>query len=167
MTASVLTNVAWRSRGTTCVLIGSTESPSPMQTFSSTSGGTVACEPTAPLILPYEIWAFASARRPWARRISAAHPASLRPKVVGSAWTPCVRPMQMVSLNSMARRSTTSRRSWRSCSRIVAESRNWSAVAVSHTSCEVSPRWTQRPSSPRLSATDFRNAVTSWWVSAW
>ena len=55
-----------------------------MQTCSSTEGGTVACVPTAPLILPYEICAVASASRPCARRTSAAHPASLSPNVVGS-----------------------------------------------------------------------------------
>ena len=37
--------------------------------------------------------------------------ASFRPKVIGSAWMPCVRPIIGVSLNSKARRFSTSRQS--------------------------------------------------------
>src|SRR6185369_2557704 len=48
MTASVAKNIAWRSRGITCVETGSTARPSSAATWASTSGGTLAKVPTAP-----------------------------------------------------------------------------------------------------------------------
>ena len=43
-------------------------------------------------------------RRPSARLNACAHTAHFMPNVIGSAWMPCVRPTQSVSLNSSARR---------------------------------------------------------------
>mgnify|MGYP006955169826 CR=1 FL=1 len=51
-TPSVAKNAAWRSRGITCVLIGSGTSPSLSQTCDSTPGSILAKVPTAPEILP-------------------------------------------------------------------------------------------------------------------
>ena len=67
------------------------------QATCSTSGSIAAYWPTAPESLP--------TRKPWSacsirtrsRSSANAHPASFSPNVVGSAWTPCVRPMQSVS----------------------------------------------------------------------
>ena len=51
----------------------------------------------------------ARSRRRRLRSASNAKPASLTPKVVGSACTPCVRPTQRVSTCSRARRTSASR----------------------------------------------------------
>ena len=78
-------------------------------------------------------------RRSRPRSSSNAQPASLSPKVVGSACTPCVRPMQTVSRCSSARATTAA------CARAIPSrssapaSRSWRASAVSTTSDEVSP----------------------------
>ena len=75
---------------------------------SSTSGGTLAWVPTAPEILPTAIVvARALAGGRWWRRISATQTASLRPKVVGSAWMPWVRPIITVRLWRTAWRART------------------------------------------------------------
>ena len=73
------------------------------------------------------------------RSSSNAQPASFSPKVVGSACTPCVRPICSVARCSSARATTTANA--RSIpSRIsVPASRIWSESAVSTTSEEVSP----------------------------
>jgi hypothetical protein len=52
MTPSVAKNIACRSRGMTCVLIGSGRRPSFSQTCSSTAGSILAKVPTAPEIAP-------------------------------------------------------------------------------------------------------------------
>ena len=49
-------------------------------------------------------------RRARSRSSANAQPASFSPNVVGSAWTPCVRPMQSVSRCSSARATTASKR---------------------------------------------------------
>ena len=73
------------------------------------------------------------------RSASKAKPASRRPKVVGSAWTPWVRPTQSVSGCSSARSTSASRYS-RAPARIASPaSTSCSASAVSSTSEEVSP----------------------------
>ena len=81
--------------------------PSLAQTYSSTSGGTLAWVPTAPAILPTAICSRASPSRWRLRRVSATQPASLNPKVVGSAWMPWVRPIITVSLWARAWRVRT------------------------------------------------------------
>jgi hypothetical protein len=50
MTPSVAKNIAWRSRGITCVEIGSGLSPSSAATWASTRGSMFANVPTAPEI---------------------------------------------------------------------------------------------------------------------
>ena len=52
--------------------------------------------PTAPEIVPTATPSKAAASRSALRWASKAKPASLMPKVVGSAWTPCVRPTHSV-----------------------------------------------------------------------
>src|SRR5436190_1314791 len=83
--------------------MGSTRRPKRPQTSSSRSGGTVAWEPTGPEILPTAICSFACVRRWMLRRISSYQAASLRPREVGSAWTPWLRPRQPVFLCAFAR----------------------------------------------------------------
>ena len=133
---------------------------------SSADGGTVACVPTAPLILPTLIEAVAAVRRARPRRTSSTQRVSIRPKVIGSAWMPCVRPTISVRLCSRAFATRTASSRAISACNSAAASRSCSDVAVSQTSDEVSPRCTQRASSPRESETERRKAVTSWWVSA-
>ena len=89
---------AWRSRWMTCVDAGAAASPRSRQTSSSSSGSTWAKLPTAPEILPTAITARARRRRSRLRPASAYHTATLRPKVMGSACTPWVRPIITVSL---------------------------------------------------------------------
>jgi hypothetical protein len=48
MTPSVAKNIAWRSRGMTCVETGSGRRPSFFATCSSTAGSMLAKVPTAP-----------------------------------------------------------------------------------------------------------------------
>ena len=64
-------NAAWRSRGITCVLIGSGVRPSFAQTCSSTCGSILANVPTAPEIAPVAISARAMRSRSRLRSISA------------------------------------------------------------------------------------------------
>ena len=94
---------AWRSRATTCVETGSRCSPSRASTRSSNCGEVAAYVPTAPEIAPTATCAIARSSRSTLRRASIAKPASFSPNVVGSACTPCVRPMQTVSTCSRAR----------------------------------------------------------------
>ncbi len=71
ITPSVAKNIAWRSRGMTCVLIGSGVRPSILQTWSSTAGSMLAKVPTAPEIAPVATSARAFTRRARLRDISA------------------------------------------------------------------------------------------------
>ena len=103
MIASVVTNAACLSRCTTWLETGATAMPSSSQTRASTLGGTVACVPTGPEILPTAMSARAARRRARLRRISSHQRASLSPSVTGSAWTPCVLPIISVPLCSRAR----------------------------------------------------------------
>ena len=98
ITARVHSSWAWRSRCTIWLETGSTASPRVAQTCSSTSGGTLAWVPTAPEILPTAISSRARSRRCTLRRISSTHSRSLKPKVIGSACTPWLRPICGVSL---------------------------------------------------------------------
>gem|GEM_PF-5335061 len=149
-----------------CVETSTGVSPSLRQTNSSTSGGTLACVPTAPEIFPTATCSRASSRRRSALRVSATQPASLKPKVVGSAWMPWVRPIITVSLCLTACLERAASSFSKSLRIRATASRSWSESAVSMTSEEVSPRCMKRDSSPRLSATDRRKEITSWWLTA-
>ena len=99
---------AWRSRGTTCVETGSRASPSRVQHgLARPSGSSAEYVPTAPESLPTASSSNARSSRPRLRSASNAKPASFSPNVVGSACTPCVRPMQSVSRYSRARATST------------------------------------------------------------
>ena len=78
-------------------------------------------------------------KRAMLRCVSEYQFAILNPKVMGSAWMPWVRPIMGVSLNSQARRSSTSAR--RSQILAITCDACWmsSACAVSTTSLEVRP----------------------------
>ena len=92
--------------------------------------------PTAPRPRP------ARTRARGARRCGAASnakPASLTPKVVGSACTPCVRPTQSVPACSRARAASAATSSRAPASTTSPTARSCSASAVSSTSEEVSP----------------------------
>ena len=100
------------------------------------------------------------------RWFSAYQSASLRPSEIGSAWTPCVRPIIGVWRCSSARARMASP-SFDSPSRIRSHaSRICSACAVSMTSDEVRPKCSQRASSPTRSATAVVKAMTSCFVFA-
>ena len=73
------------------------------------------------------------------RSSSNAQPASLRPNVVGSACTPCVRPICSVARCSSARATTAANARSSPSSTSAPASRIWSESAVSTTSEEVSP----------------------------
>ena len=137
--ASAETYSACRSRSITCEVIGATASSSRLQIFSSTSVPRCVAVPTAPEIFPTASCFAAARNRSASRRFSAHQLATFSPKVIGSACTPCVRPISGASLNSQARRSRISpRRS--SPSAISREaSRITSACAESTMSFEVSP----------------------------
>ena len=98
MSASEVRNSAWRSRWTTCVETSATPRPSFLHTAASIFGSRLAKLPTAPEILPTA--ALLAARRKVSRRRvnSVYQTANFSPTVVGSASTPCVRPMQGVIL---------------------------------------------------------------------
>ena len=71
ITPSVAKNIAWRSRGMTCVLIGSGRRPIMRQTCSSTAGSMLAKVPTAPEIAPVATSSRARSSRSRPRAISA------------------------------------------------------------------------------------------------
>ena len=106
--ASVLTKLAWRWRGTIWLDTGAGAMPSCRHTDSSISGGMPAYVPTGPDILPTETSSRESAIDFRWSASSLYHVASFRPKLIGSAWTPCDRPMQMTPMFSSARTFTAS-----------------------------------------------------------
>jgi hypothetical protein len=65
----------------------------PLADGSSTSGPDATALPTAPEIFPTAICRAAWPKRSRLRRFSANQLATFRPKVIGSACTPCVRPI--------------------------------------------------------------------------
>ena len=95
--ASALTNSAWRSRCTIWVETGSTPRPSSRQTSSSISGATWAKLPTAPESLPTGDRLARPAQRAQVAPGLRVPRRTLRPNVVGSACTPCVRATIRVS----------------------------------------------------------------------
>ena len=84
------------------------------QMRSSTSGPMCAKVPTAPEVLPTRRSSAAARKRARLRPASSYQMASFSPKVIGSACTPCVRPICTVCRNSSARRFSTARSSSRS-----------------------------------------------------
>ncbi len=93
-------------------------SPSFLHTYASTFGDKCACVPTAPEIFPTAMTSRARRRRSSARPNSSYINAIFRPNVVGSAWTPCVRPIIGVSLYFFALRATTLRSAFTSAMRM-------------------------------------------------
>ena len=163
--ASAASISACRSRAITCVDSGSGSRPSFSQAIRSTSGSTCAYVPTVPDSCPTRFVSSAAANRVRARSSSNAHPASFQPKVIGSAWIPCDLPMQTVFRCSSARAVTRARaRSIPSRTRTPA---SWICreSAVSTTSDDVRPKWTQRPSGPSCSVTASTKAAVSWSVT--
>ena len=133
---------ACRSRATTCVETVSASRPSSRQTCSSTRGSSVACVPTAPLMWPTAAFFAACSSRAIERSSSETQPATLNPKVMGSATMPCVRPAMSVFLCLMARSAAASRTLARSWPMSRADSTIWTAIAVSFRSWLVMPRCT-------------------------
>ena len=80
--------------------------PSRAQTAASIDGSRWAKVPTAPEIRPTATVARARRSRTTSRCSCEYHVASFRPNVIGSAWTPCVRPIITVCRCSSARRRT-------------------------------------------------------------
>ena len=99
------------------------------------------------------------------RRVSLYHSSSFRPKVVGSACTPWVRPMVGTYLNSTARRFNTSASFSRSFRMTSEACFTCTLRPVSFTSVEVRPIWMYFASSPTYSATADKNAMISWLIS--
>ncbi len=137
--ARVVMTSACRSRWRTWEETGAGSRPSRAHTASSTSGGRWEKVPTAPDSLPKAMLARARSSRASCRCSSACQRASLSPKVMGSAWTPCVRPIIGACLCRRARSRTASMRSRRSARTRSHASRIRIARAVSTTSEEVSP----------------------------
>ena len=95
--------------------------------------------PTAPEIAPTAACANARSSLAALRSASNANPASFTPKVVGSAWIPCVRPAHSVPACSRARSANAVTSSRDTGSTTSATRRSCSASPVSSTSLEVSP----------------------------
>ena len=95
--------------------------------------------PTAPESFPTRRPSSARSTRVRSRSSSNAHPASFSPSVVGSACTPCVRPIVSVIRCSTARRTTAVKA--RSMPSTISRPASWicSESAVSRTSEDVSP----------------------------
>ena len=130
---------AWRSRWSTCEETGAGRRPSLAQTASSTSGGRCENVPTAPESLPWAIVARARSSRTRWRCSSAYHSAIFRPNVIGSAWTPWVRPIIGARLCRSARSFTASASETTPVRTMSHASRIRIARAVSTTSEEVRP----------------------------
>ena len=118
---------------------GAGSRPSRAQTAASIEGPRWAKVPTAPESLPTLMTARARRTRSMSRPVSAYQTASLRPNEIGSACTPCVRPIIGVWRCSSALARMASDRA-ASPSRIRSHaSRICRAWAVSITSEEVRP----------------------------
>ena len=161
MIASTAISSAWRSRWMTCDDTSAAFSPRRWQMRASTDGSRCANVPTAPDTFPKEIVSRACSTRSRSRCSSAYQSASFSPKVIGSAWTPCVRPIIGVCRCSSARSRTASMAPAMSFTITSQASRICSACAVSMTSEEVSPKCSQRAAGPTRSATAVVNAITS------
>ncbi len=156
---------ACRSRWTICVDTGAGESPSERRATSSIRGERCANVPTAPESFPCAITARARSTRALARDSSSAQTSSFHPKVVGSAWMPCERPMVGVRLCSTARFTTASRARSIPARIRSAASRSRIANEVSSTSELVIPKCRCRAAGPMRSSRKVRKAITSWRVT--
>jgi hypothetical protein len=105
----------------------------------STSGSVAEYVPTAPESFPTRIPSSARATRSRSRASSNAQPESFSPNVVGSAWTPCVRPICSVSRCSSARATTAANAASSPAMISAPASRICSESAVSTMSEDVSP----------------------------
>ncbi len=124
-------------------------------------GSTLAKVPTGPEMAQVAISARAATNRLRLRVKAAKWPASLTPKVVGSAWMPWLRPMVIVSLCSSARFLSAARSRSMSSIRISVASVSWTEKLVSSTSDEVMPWCTKRDCGPMNSPSQVRKAITS------
>ncbi len=162
--ARVVSSSACRSRAMICDDTGAGWRPSRAQTAPSIDGSRWAKVPTAPEIRPTATVDRARRSRTTSRCSCEYHVASFRPNVIGSAWTPWVRPIITVCRCSSARRRTTGSsasirpRIWSVASTIC------SASAVSTTSEDVRPKCSQRALGPTYSATLVVKAIRSCWV---
>ena len=129
------------------------------------AGSMVAKVPTAPEIAQVATSARAATSRARQRANSAWACAIFSPKVTGSAWMPCERPITGVSLCSKARRFSASRRASMSAIRMSDARASCTARQVSSTSEEVMPWCTKRASGPMNSARWVRKAMTSCFVT--
>ena len=161
--ATVVMNSAWMSRCTTCVAIGAGLSPSLRQTYASIFGDRCALVPTAPDSLPMATRGLRVSSRSSARPNSSYIRAILRPKVVGSALMPWLRPIIGVYMCLRALAPMTFRRRLTSAMRILSDSFICTANAVSMMSLLVRPKCSQRLAGlPMFSETLVVKAMTSW-----
>ena len=137
--ASAFSTSACRSRWRICVELGAGSNPSRSHATRSTSGSAAEYVPTAPENLPTRIPSRARSTRDRSRSSAKAQPASLSPNVVGSAWTPCVRPIMIVSRCSSARATTAVNARSTPSSTSAPASRICSDSDVSSTSEDVRP----------------------------
>ena len=163
--ASVAKNMAWRSRGMTCVETGSTASPSFSATYASTRGSMLAKVPTAP-----EMAQVAISRR-------AAISRSLRALELGIGLRELEAEGRRLGVDAV--RAADGRRVLvlegaalqRGEQRVevgeqeVGGARELHARQVSSTSDEVMPWCTKRASGPTISARWVRKAMTSCFTS--
>ena len=164
--ARVVENSACRSRWTIWLEIGAASSPRRRQASSSTSGSTWAKVPTAPESLPTRTVSRARRRRSRLRPASAYQRAALRPKTMGSAWMPWVRPTQRVSRCRSASAASAPRGSARGPR--AGDRRpcwSWSASAVSTTSEDVRPsgRSGSPCRAPPPGSSGRRSRRAGWW----
>ena len=119
--------------------------------------------PTAPESLPTATTSRTCRNRDNARENSSCISANLSPKVVGSPWIPWLRPMQGVSLCSLARRAITGSSVSTSRIRMSALWTIWTAKAVSTMSELVRPKCSHRLARSSIcSATAVVKPITSW-----
>ena len=160
---------AWRSRGTTWVETGSAASPRRASTRALEvravrgvgADGAARSRPTA-------AWANARSQalgvavRPRTRS-----PASLMPNVVGSAWTPCVRPTQTVSTCSRARSASARDELARAGDDDLAGAPELQRErGVEHVGATSGRSGSSGPAGPARSPSTSTNAATSWSVTA-
>ena len=129
---------ACRSRAMTCVA-GTGVRPSAAHTWRSTKGSTLAYVPTAPDSLPTATASRAERRRVRSRSACRHHRATFVPNVVGSAWTPWVRPIMAVSRWRSAVALSVATSPSDAASSSSAASRSIQHQAVSTTSDDVRP----------------------------
>ena len=135
--AHAYSSSAWRSRAITCVA-GTGVSPRCSHTYASTSGSICEYVPTAPDSLPTAIASRARATHAVTPHLERPE-RELGPEVVGSAWTPCVRPTIGVPRCSRARAAMAASSSSTAVNRRSHARTRVTDRAVSTTSLEVRP----------------------------